>query len=69
MPPLPDATALPLVAPLHKGFVGVMLAVTGGGAVRFAVAVPVQPLASVTVTVIAPTDKLVTLLPFGVPED
>ncbi len=69
VPPLADATALPLVAPLHKGSVAAMLAVTGVGSVRAAVAVAVQLLASLTVTLMLPAPIPVTLLPLAVPPD
>ncbi len=69
MPPPPVATAVPLAPPLHKGSVGAMLAVTGVGSVRAAVAVAVQLLASLTVTLMLPAPMPVTLLPLAVPPD
>lgn len=59
VPPLADAIAFPLAAPLQVGLVGAMFAVTGVGSVSVSVAVAVQLFASVTVTLIAPTVKFI----------
>ncbi len=64
VPPAPDAVADP-VPPLHEGCVGVTLTVTAVGCVTTAVAVAVQPLASVAVTVYvaAVSDEIVVPVP------